>query len=363
MKLYQRGEIWWVTYGSKPQRRVSTGLKDKAAAEEYALRVVAPAMTERAAVLLERSASLRREAVEQRAAILRLEDVFNACQYQARHRVKASSVEAAGSYWRRLAAYCAERGVHDVAGLTPELCRGFVAALGPRSAQCAVLYCRQLLRDAGCTRDLMGSVPRRRGEPTHREPLTPEQIDALLDDTDRMAVRAGVRPGDMSSEVPLWMRILLYTGLRMGDAATMSVGMYDAKTGFLKRRQGKTGKTVEFPVHKSLRGLLDARAASAQSPDEPVCPKIAAQYRRDRRVLSRHVARMLARIGVTGAPGQYCAHCLRATFATICAEHGVPMAVIQSWMGHASQMVTRIYARIEDKRRKRAAMERFPDLG
>ena len=49
MKLYQRGEIWWVTYGSKPQRRVSTGLKDKAAAEEYALRVVAPAMTERAA--------------------------------------------------------------------------------------------------------------------------------------------------------------------------------------------------------------------------------------------------------------------------------------------------------------------------
>ena len=25
MKLFKRGKIWWVTYGSAPQKRVSTG--------------------------------------------------------------------------------------------------------------------------------------------------------------------------------------------------------------------------------------------------------------------------------------------------------------------------------------------------
>lgn len=25
MRLFKRGKIWWVTYGGKPQKRVSTG--------------------------------------------------------------------------------------------------------------------------------------------------------------------------------------------------------------------------------------------------------------------------------------------------------------------------------------------------
>ena len=45
------------------------------------------------------------------------------------------------------------------------------------------------------------------------------------------------------------------------------------------------------------------------------------------------------------------------------AEAGVPLAVIQSWLGHTSPMVTRIYARVEDMRAKREAMSKFPRLG
>ncbi len=36
--------------------------------------------------------------------------------------------------------------------------------------------------------------------------------------------------------------------------------------------------------------------------------------------------------------------------------------VIQSWLGHSSPTVTRIYARIEDIRVKRLALEKFPEL-
>ena len=59
---------------------------------------------------------------------------------------------------------------------------------------------------------------------------------------------------------------------------------------------------------------------------------------------------------------QYCAHCLRTTFASICAENQIPLPVIQSWIGHSSPTVTRIYARIEDIRVKRLALEKFPEL-
>ena len=78
--------------------------------------------------------------------------------------------------------------------------------------------------------------------------------------------------------------------------------------------------------------------------------------------LTRRIKRLFKMARITGEPQQYCAHCLRTTFASICAENNVPLAVIQSWLGHTSQEVTRIYARIEDMRAKKKALERFPVL-
>ena len=92
-------------------------------------------------------------------------------------------------------------------------------------------------------------------------------------------------------------------------------------------------------------------------------PSLAAKYLHAPGVLTVRFRRMFARAGIAGEPGQFCAHCLRTTFASICAEAGVPLAVIQSWLGHTSPMVTRIYARVEDMRLKRAALAKFPNLG
>lgn len=79
--------------------------------------------------------------------------------------------------------------------------------------------------------------------------------------------------------------------------------------------------------------------------------------------LTHWVRRVMRTAKIEGEPQQYCAHCLRTTFATICCEHGVPMAVIQSWLGHECQEVTRIYARFADDSLKRQAMAAFPDIG
>jgi len=361
MKLFLRGDTWWVTYGSNPRRRESTGLKDRDEAERYAMRIIAPAMTDSAAALVEKAAQLRRSADEMRCDYMRLDKLFEPSAYQRLHCCKPSGVKSAGEYWRSFVSFCANFGVHDVDGITPKICQGYIGTKGPRSAQCAVIYCRQILRDAGCTRTLFKSVPKR-GETTHREPLTPEQIRILLDEVDRLSSVRN-RGDAVSSEFPWYVRLLLYTGMRMGDAATLTASMVDSNSWCIRRKMEKTSRTVEFPVHESMRKYLSERLDSCKTTDEPVFPSVSRVYLNDHRTISRHFSRIMDKIGLTGKSGQFCAHCLRATFATLCAENGIPLAVIQSWLGHTSPMVTRIYARIEDMKRKREALKRFPDLG
>lgn len=356
MKLFKRGQTWWVTYGSSPQRRVSTGERDRRRAEERALRIVAPAMTESEAALVEKAARLRRMASQEKADALHLADAFSLYRYIRRHGVKESSARLAGYYWGRFVKWCGDAGADCVGDLTQDICGSFVESCAPRAAQHAVIYCRQILKDCGCRRDLFPPVPRHR-DVVHREPLTMDEVKKLLDYMDRKAERGG----ETAMEVAWYVRFLIYTGLRMGDAATLTAGM--CRDGVLRRIMGKTMRPVEFPLHSSLAAFVDGKLGEGLGADDYIFPHVAEAYRHDRRNLSHRISSAMEAIGLSGRPGQYCTHCLRATFATLCAEHGIPMAVIQSWLGHTSPMITRIYARIEDMQRKREALARFPSLG
>ena len=158
---------------------------------------------------------------------------------------------------------------------------------------------------------------------------------------------------------------MLYTGLRLGDAATLTAGMVDVKGGWLERRMAKTGRAVRFPLHPALLAELAPRVEAAGEGGE-LFPDLAQIQRHGQGGLSKQIHRLMGAAGILDgahAPGEFCAHCLRTTFASMCAERGVPLGVIQSWLGHASQEVTRIYARVEDMRAKAAAIARLPDLG
>lgn len=345
MKLYLRGKTWWVTYGGSSRRRVSTHRSDKREAEEYALRLIAPAMMEQDAEMLEKAVKLRKTASKARAGMLLLGSIFKQGAYCSLHGCKESSAAVAGRYWRRFVDFCKSREVVEVGELTQSLCAEFISGLGERSAQLARIYCRQILRDAGYDAEIFPRI-RRRSDVTHREPLSREQISTLL----AMADTRGM-------EFATYIRALLYTGLRMGDCATLSADMYDRRKGTISRTMAKTGRQVEFPLHPALREWFDSHQGGY------IFPSLADGYIKRHDVLTLRIRRLFASAGIKGEPGQYCAHCLRTTFASLCAEHGIPMAVIQSWLGHTSPMVTRIYARIEDMKRKREALARFPTLG
>jgi integrase len=153
----------------------------------------------------------------------------------------------------------------------------------------------------------------------------------------------------------LIVRFLLYTGLRLGDAATARTDQIDWQEKTLTRTMAKTSRPVTFPLHPDLFRRL-------QADNTYLFPAMAKQYRKAPSAITLRFRRLFATLGITGEKQQYCAHCLRTTFASICAENEIPLPVIQSWLGHSSPTVTRIYARIEDMRAKKAALTKFPTL-
>lgn len=359
MKLYLRGQVWWVNHwDGKRQVRKSTGCSDKSQAEAAAFSIFAPMLAadddlkvDVVAESIKKSKAVDRSA---KASGLRLADCWRLHPHTGRNgrELKQSSLDAAQMCWRLFVEFCAERGLVTVADVTASTADEFVKSRTPRMRVVCYLYCKAMFARLGGRQPFVSkpSAP----TPTHREPLTHEQIGALLQRVDALA--AAKHPSADAAEFATFTRFLLYTGLRMGDAATIRVAQVDFKSGTIERIMAKTSRPVRFPLHPDILARLPREG-------DFLFPAMAAQYRREGHVITRRFARALESCNIRGVAHQYCAHALRTTFASICAENDVPLAVIQSWLGHNCPSVTRIYARIEDMRAKRAALAKFPTLG
>jgi len=110
-------------------------------------------------------------------------------------------------------------------------------------------------------------------------------------------------------------------------------------------------------MHHVLRNILPRTG-------EYLFPRLAAQCIRAGNTvqISTRFRALFKKVGLWRGNGIICAHSLRSTFATICCEAGVPLAVIESWLGHSSPEITRIYAHFNDMNKKRAAIEKFPEF-
>lgn len=344
--------------------RISTGCTDYDEAVAKARRLLAPALLDHSAEEVEALAAkarrLRKEAGEARAGQVPLSEAWRRAAYRGAHGdAKPSTLRHAKEAYECFARDAEAAGARTVGDLTREMLAAIFAARPVRQAQIMHLYSKAVCVRLGCPAEIWPPKPRRsRAETTHREPLTMGQVSALLAEADR---RAGLKPCKPdSAEFAQYVRWLLYTGLRMGDCATLRLADINTRTMTVSRRMAKTSRRVELPLHPALHPYVCQAVAEGR---EALFPMLAARYQHDPQALTRRFRRLFDAVEITGDPGQYCAHALRTTFASICAEAGVPLAVIQSWLGHTSPMVTRIYARVEDMRAKRAALAAFPDLG
>ncbi len=164
-------------------------------------------------------------------------------------------------------------------------------------------------------------------------PFEQAEVDAIL----RACEKLGNREADWATRARKRARafilLLLYSGLRISDAAKLersSLNVNDRK--LFIRKQQKTGTPVYVRLPESVvEALLDL---------EPVSPKYFF-WRSSNKLstcvglLRRMVDRVLAVAGITGHP-----HRFRDTFAVRMLEHDVPIRTVQILLGHTSVRTT-----------------------
>lgn len=148
----------------------------------------------------------------------------------------------------------------------------------------------------------------------------------------------------------------VYTGLRLGDCATLDWSAVDLDKGTIElepRKTSRHGTRVMIPIHPFLAEEL-RRTPNAGTRRGRVLPAISTLYEGEdgQWRLNARIKAVFAKCGIetTEEIGGYAHkiatvgfHSLRHTFVSTCANRGVPMALVQSIVGHTSPAMTRHY--------------------
>ena len=211
---------------------------------------------------------------------------------------------------------------------------------------------------------LMRSVREERATVVRRLAFTREEEQRLLDE-----LRSPARILRNKEEIFVIYSIGMYTGQRLKDCALLQWQNVDMNRRRVYVKQFKTGKEVSIPLAPPLYdALLQAQAWRC---DQYVCPKTAARYNRTNAVgknigdnlVDTDVLKVIRWIGLkpsVAVPGRkrkmtvYGFHSLRHSFASFCAEAGVPKAVLLSILGTDSAIADKYYTHVGDEAQQKA---------
>ena len=191
-----------------------------------------------------------------------------------------------------------------------------------------------------------------------------EQERQLLEVLDDPQYRVMNKP-----EIRVIYHLGMYTGQRLKDCVLLQWRSIDLERRRIWVKQFKTGKEVTIPIaDKLLSVLLEARQWQS---NDYVCPQTAERYNHldktgkniGNNLVNLDVLRVIRWIGVApsvAVPGrkrkvtQYGFHSLRHTFASHCAEAGVPKAVLLSILGTDSEIADKYYTHIGEEAQLKA---------
>jgi integrase len=207
------------------------------------------------------------------------------------------------------------------------------------------LVFRVLKAKARLTENPWKELPRRRLTTQSRREMTVDELRNVC--------------GAADGELRKLLALGIYSGLRLGDCATLRWGEVDLARGIIRRVPNKTARRssrpVLVPIHAVLRGML------ADTPPEQrgdyVLPETATLYLRRVELLTALIQAHFKKCGIqlykpgTGANGKRAVvevgfHSLRHTFVSLCRESGTPLAVVEAIVGHSNPAMTRHYTHI-----------------
>ena len=187
-----------------------------------------------------------------------------------------------------------------------------------------------------------------RGEVVARRALTMEEVVLIYSKA----------PNDF------WRYMILagfYTGLRLGDLATMKWGSIDFDQNLIRVTTIKTGRPMQIPIAAPLRALLQKlRPRRAPKPGDYIWPDNAERYLRFKaQVFSNEFYdEVLTPAGLTQArnhkkgdsdkreQGGVSFHCLRHTFVSFLKITGSNNAVAKELVGHSSDAINDVYTHL-----------------
>ncbi|MBI5386482.1 MAG: tyrosine-type recombinase/integrase [Verrucomicrobia bacterium] len=207
------------------------------------------------------------------------------------------------------------------------------------------LVFRVLKGKARLTENTWKELPRRRLTTQSRREMTVDELRNVC--------------GAAEGELRKLLALGIYSGLRLGDCATLRWGEVDLARGIIRRVPNKTARRssrpVLVPIHAVLREIL------ADTPPEQrggyVLPEMAALYLRRVELVTELIQAHFKKCGIqlyqpgTGENGKRAVveigfHSLRHTFVSLCRESGAPLAVVEAIVGHSNPAMTRHYTHI-----------------
>ena len=163
----------------------------------------------------------------------------------------------------------------------------------------------------------------------------------------------------------------MFTGQRMKDCVLLRWNKINFNLKRIWVKQFKTGKEVTIPIAPKLLEVLQGALAWKTGEADYVCPNIAIRYNKTN-ALGKNVGNNLVNIDMlrvirwiglepsVEVPGRdkkvtvYGFHSLRHSFASYCAEAGVPQATVLSILGTDSEIVNKYYTHVGDEAQRQA---------
>ncbi len=203
-------------------------------------------------------------------------------------------------------------------------------------------------------------------EEVRRLSFTKEQEQQLLRvlDADKYKVMH-------KSEIRVVYYLGMFTGQRFKDCILLRWDKVDLRLRKIWVKQFKTGKEVTIPIAQELLNVL--QQAQTWKVNEYVCPNVAERYRKvdkngkntGNNLVNIDALRVIKWIGLEPSikvPGRkksvtvYGFHSLRHSFASHCAEAGVPKAAVLSILGSNSEIVDKFYTHIGAESQEKAIL-------
>ena len=175
-------------------------------------------------------------------------------------------------------------------------------------------------------------------------------------------------------EIRVVYHLGMFTGQRLKDCVLLRWDKVDLNRKRIWVKQFKTGKEVTIPLAPQLLEVLTKALESKVN--QYVCPNVAKRYNgldKDGKNIGANlvnidVLRVIKWIGLepsVAVPGRkkkvtvYGFHSLRHSFASHCAEVGVPKAVVLSILGTNSEIVDKHYTHIGEEAQEKAIQSLF----